>query len=335
MSSEHNLPVKKLALSPPSLAELATSISAGLSTNFSSSSCTVETPPDLTLAPFHLAGPGLTGSTRVAEVGDRSYLVKRDLSRKYDLRAIARQVDMNPATGLLIGAGAGPFFVLGQNSELMPNFAYGIAAGGSDAESVRNRTYYAKLTPDGSVQCSPLSSTSNFGLMSNLFCSDGKVGPCLHIRAKSRTSALNFTETIQQALKTSFGDKLISLGGVFLITSGTVNVHVMPDFPAQPFKDPAAVAKWLEHFNVDTGDGNPLVCLSVLHSGDDGGWGLRMEHTHCFSESGDSHTDKGGHYHYDVDDTKDRVEYHAWFNVAEYVYRVDHPAPRQHPPDTL
>ncbi|KAK4940304.1 hypothetical protein LTR10_019520 [Elasticomyces elasticus] len=324
MTSEDDLPVKKLFLSPPSLAELATSISAGLSINFSSSSCTIETPPDLTLSPFHLAGPGLTGSTRVVEVGDRSYLVKRDLTRKYDLRAVARQIDMNPSTGLLIGAGAGPFFVLGQNSELMPNFAYGIAAG-SDVESVRNRTHYAKLKPDGSVQCSALPSTSDFGLMANLFCSDGEVGPCLHIRAKSRTGALNFTETIQQALKTSFGDKLISVGGVFVITSGKVDVHVMPDFPAQPFKDRAAVAKWLRHFDMDTGNGEPLVCLSVLHSGDDGGWGLRVEHTHCFTESSDSHTDKGGHYHYDVDDTKDTVEYHAWFNVAEYVYRVDPP----------
>jgi len=46
------------------------------------------------------------------------------------------------------------------------------------------------------------------------------------------------------------------------------------------------------------------------------GLGLRMEHFHCFSEHGD-----GGHFHYDV--TPQEAEYIGYFNVAEYMFRVD------------
>ena len=45
---------------------------------------------------------------------------------------------------------------------------------------------------------------------------------------------------------------------------------------------------------------------------------LRMEHFHGFSDHGD-----GGHYHYDT--TPDDVQYVGYFNVGEYMYRVDRP----------
>ncbi len=330
MSSDKKWPIKKVVLSPPPLSAVASAISLELSSNFSESSCTVETPPDLTLPPYHLAGPGLTGSTRVVEVGDPSYLIKFDFTRRYDLQPISRKTDMSPSSGLMIGAGAGPFYVLGQNTELMPNFAYGTAAGGGSPEATRNRTHYAKITPADGVSCCQLPDSSKFGLMCNLFCSDGTPGPCLHIKAKSRTGRDNFTQTIQNAIGAAFNKQLVSIGGVFLIRSGKVNLHVMPDFPASPFNNHDDVEKWLRYFEMefkrDSPEG-PLVCLSVLHSGDDNGLGLRMEHTHCFTDSkdGSMETTKGGHYHYDVDETKAEVEYEGWFNVAEHVYRVDPP----------
>ncbi|EXJ61242.1 uncharacterized protein A1O5_12034 [Cladophialophora psammophila CBS 110553] len=344
-----------VALSPPSPSALAEAIASGLSSNFAYSSCTLAIPPDLTAAPYHLAGPGLTGSPRVVDVGGPPNLSPTpDLTRKYDLASIARQVDMSPSTGFMLGAGAGPFYVLGQNSELMPNFAYGTAAGaGGGASSVRNRTHYAKITASDTVCCARIPDDSTgFAFMCNLFCSDGVPGECLHMTARSRTGPLNFTATIQRALRASFGDKLVSLGGVFLIKKGTAKLHVMPDFPARPFASRADVDKWLRYFDMsfsateEDKDG-PLVCLSVLHSGHDGGLALRMEHTHCFTvtpshqggEGGgsggaggngdtDTETTKGGHYHYDLDKTKDEIEYEGWFNVAEYLYRVDQPGTR-------
>jgi hypothetical protein len=231
----------------------------------------------------------------------------------------------------MLGAGAGPFHIVGQNSELMPNFAYGAAAGEEGSHGVRNRTHYAKIKPDDSVCCAHIPEDSTaFAFMCNLFCSDGQPGLCLHVIARSRTGPLNFTETIQKALKASFGDQLISLGGVFLIKRGTAKLHVMPDFPSEPFRSREDVNKWLRYFDMDFTDNEhgPLVCLSVFHSGEDGGLALRMEHTHCFTVSGggETETTKGGHYHYDLDDIKEEIEYEGWFNVAEYLYRVDQPS---------
>ncbi|KAJ9613904.1 hypothetical protein H2200_002040 [Cladophialophora chaetospira] len=327
-------PVKKISLSPPSLGALAESIQSGLSTNFASSACTVSTPPDLTLPPYHLAGPGLTGNPRIVDIGGPPNLSPLpNFTKKYELLSISAQAEMSTDTGFILGAGAGPFHVLGQNSELMPNFAYGAAVDGEGSRNERNRTYYAKIKPDDSVCCAQIPNKStDFAFMCNLFCSDGKPGPCLHVTAKSRTGHLNFTETIQEALKASFGDKLVSIGGVFLIKKGTANLHVMPDFPKEPFKSREDVGKWLRYFKMDfsNNEDGPLVCLSVFHSGDDGGLDLRMEHTHCFTVKGGGgdtngfkETSKGGHYHYDVDDTKEEIEYEGWFNVAEYLYRVD------------
>ena len=242
---------------------------------------------------------------------------------------------MSPETGFMLGAGAGPFHVLGQNSELMPNFAYGAAVDGEGSRNVRNRTHYAKIKSDDSVCCAQIpGGSTDFAFMCNLYCSDGVVGPCLHVTAKSRTGPLNFTETIQKALKDSFGDKLISIGGVFLIKKGTANLHVMPDFPKEPFKSREDVEKWLRYFDMDfnKNENGPLVCLSVFHSGDDGGLALRPEHTHCFTVDGNDgdanepkETAKGGHYHYDVEKTREDVEYEGWFNVAEQLYRMDQP----------
>lgn len=327
MPPDISWPVKKTTLSPPTLPSLASAIAAGLSSNFAQSSCSVATPPDLTFKPFYLAASGLNGATRVVDVGGPPNLQPSpDLSKKYDLFEISQQVDMNSSTGFMLGAGAGPFYVLGQNSELMPNFAYGTAAGSGPT---RNRTHYAKITPSNHVACCQLPDSTGFGLMCNLFCSDGLPGPCLHITAKSRVGPLNFTETIQDALKSSFGDKLISIGGVFLIKQGKANLHVMPDFPSRPFESRKDVEEWLRYFDMQFSLEDPLICLSVLHSGNDGGMGLRMEHTHCFTVNPDGDesmsTDKGGHYHYDLDATKEDVEYEGWFNVAEVLYRVDQP----------
>ena len=43
---------------------------------------------------------------------------------------------------------------------------------------------------------------------------------------------------------------------------------------------------------------------------------LRMQHFHCFSDHGE-----GGHFHFDT--TPEEAEYVGYFNVPEYMYRVD------------
>lgn len=234
-------------------------------------------------------------------------------------------MQMSSERGMLIGAGAGPFHVLGQNAELAPNLAWK-----TGWDNVTNLTYFAKIDDsaslNGKVVCERCPST-DCALMMNLFGSSGSPGPVLRIAARKRVGTTqSFTDVIRLALGDHFGDGTpVSLGGVFVIRKGVAKFHVMPDFPREdqlPFKDAKQLTDWLTFHNFIVDGGNQqdeIVCLSVLHSADPGEkMGLRMEHTHCFSVNG-----RGGHYHYDLED--EEIEYEAYFNVAETTFRVDRP----------
>jgi Domain of Unknown Function (DUF1907) len=298
--------VQKFPLSPPPLQELVPCITAGLQGNFQEVSVEVTACPDLRQKPFGLAAAGLSGNARVADIGGPPNLAPTPkLDRKYSLLEMARLMEMSEQTGFMLGAGAGPFHVLGINSELMPNLSY-------EDGQVTNLTYYAKIDGRGGCVCERIAS-KDFGLMANLFGSDGSPGQVLKIVAKTRTGKMNFTETIQAALRAKYGERTVSVGGVFVIRKGKANLHVMPDFPQTPFKTREEVNEWLRYFDMPA----PLVCLSVFHSHDPG-LDLRMEHTHCFSDH-----NEGGHYHDDT--TPEEVEYEAYLNVASAIYRIDRP----------
>ena len=298
--------VQKIPLSPPKLEELVPPLTSGLSSNFEHVSVSIVTCPDLRQAPFNLAAPGLSGNPRIADIGGPPNLAPSPkLDRKYSLLEMAKLMEMG-SKGALLGASAGPFHVLGVNSELMPNLSF-------DEETVTNRTHCAKIDGKGECLCEEISSR-DCGLMANLFGSEGFTGIVLKIVAKVRTGQANFTETIQTALKAKFGERVISMGGVFVIKKGGgANLHVMPDFSKKPLNSREEVDSWLRYFDMDA----PLTCLSVFHSHDPG-LDLRIEHTHCFSAH-----NQGGHYHDDT--TPKEVEYEAYFNVAEVLYRIDRP----------
>lgn len=316
MADARPWPTRRVPLNPPSLQDVAAAIESGLASNFTTSTASVAVPPDLRHAPFHLAGPGLSGHPRVADVGGTANLrPSPNLDKKYDLLDMSQLMEMPQDGGLLLGAGAGPFFDLGVNTELMPNMAWGAAAGGQ----VNNCTHYAQVLPDNQVQCQRIGDSTGFGLMGNLLGCDGQTGPLVHVTAKGRTGPFNFTEAIQKALEAAYGERLVSLGGVFVVGAGTVKMHVMPDFPGEPFEEPDGVDRWLRFYDMQA----PMVCLSILHAGSDGDLNLRREHTHCFGGDGPDAGQKGGHYHCDVDETRHLVEYEGWFNVAHVLYRID------------
>ena len=311
--------VEEHRLSPPDLNELASILLPALKANFTSASISVEMCPDLSQSPFHLAAPGLSGSECIADVGGQPNLFPIPvLSAKYSLLDLAEHMKMSPDRGSLVGAGAGPFHVLGVNSELAPNVAW---EGGF--ENVKNETRYAKIDEKSEAReviCMKSPST-DCALMINLFGSSGLPGPVLKITAHSRTGDQNFTDCIRFALRDKYGDdKPISLGGAFLIKKGKANFHVMPDFPSKdqlPFKDREQLNDWLTFHDF----GAPMVCLTVMHSADPDKIGLRMEHTHCFASDGGN---RGGHYHYDVKgDGLEEVEYEAYLNTAKMIYRID------------
>lgn len=207
-----NWTVKKIPLSPPPLESLVAAIQAGLKQNFASASVSVEECPDLRQKPFNLAGEGLCGGERIADVGGVPNLIPSpNLDKYYDLVQVARDcMELGAEGGFVLGPGGGPFKEIGINSELMANFSYA-------GDQVSNNNHLARIKEDGKTACQVKAKTTCCGLMANLFASQGKKGPVLKVVAESRTGKMNFTDCIRAALKESFPEQTISLGGVFLI----------------------------------------------------------------------------------------------------------------------
>ena len=299
-------PSESYRLPSSRLKDVLPAIEKGLVGTFEEFTVDIVPCPDLRQAPFHLAGEGLCGNERIADIGGPPNLHPvPKFDRKYSLLELTRVMEMSKDRGFVLGAGAGPFHDIGNNSELMPNLSY------KGDDEVINLSYYAQVESDGSASCKQ-SPSNDCALMCNLFGSDGRPGDVLKITAKSRTGKKDFVECIRNALKESFGERPVSLGGVFLTRKGKARLHVMPDFSKEPL-DTAQMGNWLRFFEMSS----PLVCLSVFHSHDPG-LDLRMSHTHCFSDHGE-----GGHYHNDT--TPHEVEYEAYFNIAKVIYRIDRP----------
>ncbi|CAG7930120.1 unnamed protein product [Penicillium olsonii] len=310
----------------PPLDELAAIIQKALLSNFKTASATVVQCPDLKKPPFNLAASGLSGNPRIADIGGQGNLFPRPiLDAKYSLLNLARDMELSPNAGFILGAGAAPFQDIGRNAELAPNLSWRSNDPTASFEnpnslSVDNGSRVIQVEENREPICEHAKST-NCALMANLYGSDGDAGPVLKIKARARTGEKNFTDCIRLGLRDVYGDsRPLSLGGVFILESGKARFHIMPDFPAEdqlPFRDRLELEKeWLSYHVFEA----PVVCLTVMHSADPEGLGLRMEHTHCFEADGDR---KGGHYHYDVGE--DEVGYEAYFDVASVVYRIDRP----------
>lgn len=310
--------IQSVALSPPSLNELVETLKSPLAANYESAAVSVVDCPDLRQAPFHLATEGISGDEKVADIGGQPNLFPQpQLDRKWSMADIARGIDMSPAKGGFLGAGAGPFHIVGQNCELSPNLGW---HGGFD--SIANQSRYAEIDRNSGAARMNKSPSLDCALMMNLYGSSGEPGQVIKVTARGRKGTeKSFTECIRKAIAAAYGERIVSLGGVFVIKSGRARYHIMPDFPVDkdlPFKDFDALNNWLTYHDFD----GPITCLSVMHSADPGKMlGLRMEHTHAYSPVG---KDAGGHYHYDLEG--DTVEYEGYFNTAKMLYRVDKPA---------
>ena len=145
-------------LRPPSLEELVEVLTPALDANYKESTVSVATCPDLRQAPFHLAAQGLSGRECIADIGGQPNLFPEPrLETKYSMISCARQMGMSQERGMLIGAGAGPWFHLNTNSELAPNFSWEGAF-----DDVKNSTYFTKVSKEDGWCC--LRSKSEYGL---------------------------------------------------------------------------------------------------------------------------------------------------------------------------
>ena len=76
----------------------------------------------------------------------------------------ARQMGMSQERGMIIGAGAGPWFHLNTNSELAPSFSWEGAF-----DDVKNSTYFTKVSKETGAPACEKSSSTDCALMMNLY----------------------------------------------------------------------------------------------------------------------------------------------------------------------
>ncbi|KAG7154592.1 ester hydrolase C11orf54 homolog [Homarus americanus] len=299
-----SLTVEQRPLHVPPLEEVAVVLQDALCMNFDEVVVSVVECPDLRNKPYCLKGRGLCGSPRLGDVGGVPNLIPEvKMDKVYDIKKLAVSVDLPNA--FIVGAGAGPHNFVGVNSELMANVKMG--------ENPSNGSLISKIDAAGNYKLMDLpDSETRCALMLNMFASEGQAGKVLKIWAKKRTGDTNFVTCLRQALENHFREKPVGLGGTFRLVKGHAKCHVMPDFPSAPLTCDEDVNKWLCFFDMPA----PMVFLSTLISKDPG-LDLRVEHSHGYGD------DCGGHYHYDT--TPDTVEYEAFYNVAEFIYRVDRP----------
>uniref|UniRef100_A0A183GN12 DUF1907 domain-containing protein n=1 Tax=Heligmosomoides polygyrus TaxID=6339 RepID=A0A183GN12_HELPZ len=258
--------------------------------------------PDLSVEPFSMTSTGFGRKMVIAEVGGPGNLFPIiHKEKEFDLK-ICNSCDA--PSSFVFGPGAGPWQVVGRNCEMVAD---------ANFTSSKVATKIASIPSSGSPPYKmSVIDAPKFSLMANLAVS-AEPGPAdvVHVKCSVRTGDDNFPETMRKGLAEQFGEKCVSVAGIFIMQKGEAKLHVMPDFPCCPFKSTVEIDQWLRFFTMKA----PLVCASVFHSYDPG-HKLRMEHTHCYSSHGDA-----GHYHYDT--TPDVVEYEGWFTAAEKIYRFD------------
>ncbi|XP_077152559.1 ester hydrolase C11orf54 homolog isoform X1 [Ranitomeya variabilis] len=301
------------ALYLPALEDLAGVLECGLKRNYAEVLVKVVDCPDLTLEPFGFPVKGLCGKARIVDVGGVPYLVPTAcLDKIYNMNTVAKKIDLPGA--YLLGAGASSHNSVGMNAEMI----FSIKAESATSPAV-NCNYMASVNPTDNgcllEKYKEKYSDYDFGLLSNLYASEGKPGKVIEVKVKRRTGKDNFVSCMRKSLKAQYGDKSVGMGGSFIIQEGKAKLHIMPrEFSACPLNTDEDVDRWLNFYDMKA----PLICQSVFVSHDPG-FDLRVEHTHCFSHHGE-----GGHYHNDT--TPDSVQYLGYFHPAEHLYRIDRPA---------
>ncbi|XP_057658545.1 ester hydrolase C11orf54 homolog isoform X1 [Diorhabda carinulata] len=302
------LPMESKKLFVPPLPELAKVIQKTLLTNFAEVCVEVVDCPDLTKEPFTLAASGLSGSQKLVEIGGNPYLLPCVQREKiYELKDIVKLVKSDPA--FIIGPGAGPNPYIGANCEGIYNL---LIESGSVTKQL-TRISKVDENDDKSVQILLPDNETRLALLGNLYFSEGKPGKVIKVHAKKRIGEHNLITAIRTAVENEYKDKLVGIGGVFLLKEGKAKQHVMRDFSKTPIKNEEMLNKWLKFYNMSA----PLIAVGTLVNGD-GGLDLRVQHFHSFSHHGEA-----GHYHYDT--TPETVEYLGYFNVGEEIYRIDRP----------
>ena len=304
------LPIKKVDAANVLMSELKVVLSDKLTENFKDVSVSLSPCPNLRKKPYNFYCDTI-GKGAIFDVGGPGNLVPEpNLAKKYSLDQLLGLCSvLEVPDDLIFGACAGPFWEMGTNCEMV---AY------KNSTDVLSSSFVSWAHEDDgkSVKTRFKSiSSNNFGLLGNFFVSSHfSESPVFKISASGRLSDLNFTEAIRKAISDSFPKKIISMGGIFVVSDSRINCHVMPNFSDEKLISNCMVNDWLRFFSFDS----PMTFATVLHSYDPG-LDLRMEHSHGLNEI----NRQLGHYHNDID--ADSVSYEGVFALADKVIRVDMP----------
>ncbi|XP_008937276.1 PREDICTED: ester hydrolase C11orf54 homolog [Merops nubicus] len=217
--------VERFAFHVPSLEELAGVLQKGLKENFADAQVSVVDCPDLTQEPFNFPAKGICGKPRIADVGGVPYLIPVVQKEKvYDLNTVAKDIELPGA--FILGAGAASSKILGVNAELIP-----IVQSKSEKKPAVNGSYVAQINPaDKGCLLEKYSSKytdCEFGLLANLYASEGQPGKVIEVKANGRTGELNFVSCLRQILEKHYGEKPVGMGGTFIIQKGKAKIHIM------------------------------------------------------------------------------------------------------------
>ncbi|XP_056412432.1 ester hydrolase C11orf54 homolog isoform X2 [Hyla sarda] len=209
----------------PALEDIVGVLERGLKKNYAEVAVKVVDCPDLTQDPFGFPVKGLCGKSRIADVGGVPYLVPTARPDKvYNINTVAKKIDLPGA--YLLGAGACSHEKVGMNAEMI----FSIKSESPTSPAI-NGNYLASVNPaDNSCLLEKYRekhSDHDFGLLSNLYASEGNPGKVIEVKVKRRTGKDNFVSCMRKTLKDHYGDKSVGMGGSFIIQEGKAKLHVM------------------------------------------------------------------------------------------------------------
>ncbi|XP_066587383.1 ester hydrolase C11orf54 homolog [Prorops nasuta] len=302
-----DLCIEKRTLYVPTFDEIKNVLELGLKKNFEEFSIEIVDCVDLTKQPFNLAATGLVGNPTLLEIGGPSFLLPTVQRNKiYDIKSLLKEINFKN-DGFVIGAGAGPWPYINSNCELMMNILI-------SSSEVKNKSHIASVNKEDQCHLQTLpNNETRLALLANLFVSEGKPGKVLKVYARKRIGQNDFIACMQKELANHYTENLVGLGGTFVMNSGKIKQHVMPDFSLKPLNSIIELEEWLHYYNMSC----PLVAAGTFVSSESD-IDLRVQHFHSFSNHGE-----GGHYH--IDTTPETIEYLGYFNIGSTLYRVDQP----------
>lgn len=204
---------------------------------------------------------GICGDEKLLDVGGPPFLTPLpQKDRIYDMKDYPKLAEMNQNDTFLLGAGAAPWTYLNRCAEAMPNILLR-----KDGSWLQKTQIAYTVDADDSYKIATLpQNETTMSLMGNYFASRGIQGKVLEIKCKVRTGKENFVTCMRKTLGKEFEGKTIALGGTFLVKSGKLKIHVMPQFSECPLETNEQVEKWLKFYEMSS----PFVCLSEFVSND-------------------------------------------------------------------